>query len=413
MVLLIASYTLNGGGSGSFTVQDTDSSTAQTNAIQQALNVVATNPFGTGGTVTLSGGTFTVKPPTGSSASDGVLKIGSNTTLQHDLNDPNPTIIKLDNVGSAKVTGIIRTDSGGIKSDGSFETTQNVTIKNLTIDGNTTVNHGTGVAGTDTYRTVDAFYCGPNPNSIQDRDSNILIENVTARNCSGYGFDPHNLTTNLTFRNCTATGNRDGFTIDGCGLPGAGNGVIIENCTASGNYRHGFNVTTGSTNVQFIDNIATGNGISTDPTTKGAGIVVQTGNNEIRDWTDNVTITGGAISGNAVNGIRVTQAEQVTISGVNFTGQAGTGSVIRFEGVRADPDATAATFGGVVSGNTIGAVALTTSNGISVLNYLQTFGDSGSTDPTGINDRWIATSGVTVNSAAAAASNTNATGAPL
>ena len=229
------------------------------------------------------------------------------------------------------------------------------------------------------------------------------MQNVTVQNCSRYGFDPHALTTNLTLQSCVAINNLDGFTVDACGTDGIGNGVRILDCISTGNQRHGFNLTTGVSNLVMSGVTATNNGVS--------GIVVQTGDNEIRDWTDNIMISGGVVGGNGVNGIRVTQAEQVRIENVNFQNQGP--PLIELAGVRPDPNAGEAGFGAQIVGCTInGTVALTPLNGLSVKNYLQTFNTAATDD-----DRWIATSGVFYGQAAAstaiAAAGENLTGAAL
>ena len=309
-----------GSGATAITFNETDTSNSsvpggpfasagdfQRAAIQYALDNAAPNSSGTKSEVTLSSGVFSLEPA-GTTGSAGCLIIKSNTVLQGAGGTPPATTLKLVSTDGHDVTGIIRTAGGVEQNDGSITTTQNVEIKGLTIDGNR-ANAGAG--------DVDGFYCGPDPNSTEYHDSNITLENVTVQNCSRYGFDPHATTTNLTFTNCTATGNKDGFTIDGCGLPGAGSGVVITGCTANNNDRHGFNVTTGSSNVLLSSITAQGNGKVWE--VGGSGIVVQTGNNEVRSWTDGVTILNATVGNNGLADdaqISIVQAANVTIANV-------------------------------------------------------------------------------------------------
>lgn len=395
VALLTVSYSLNGGGSGSVTVQSTDPVATQTLAIQQALNQVANNPLLTGGTVTLSAGTFTVQPGLGASGADGVLRIGSNTTLLGA--GEGLTVIKMADGFNQTVTGIIRTDSGTTLADGTFKTTHDVTISGLTIDGNK--------AGNPT-GSVDGFYCGPKPNSSQV-DDHITLSHVTVQNCSRYGFDPHEQTTNLSFENCTATGNKDGFTVDDCSL------VAITNCAASGNTRHGFNIVTGSHDVTLTNCTATGNAQS--------GIVIQTGNNEIRDWTHNVTVIGGVASGNGATGLTVRQADGILINGLDLSGQVPTLRAL-VEGTQLNADHAAQSVGAQIGVDLIGVtssggVALTTANGLTVKNYLQEFIPASGTDLTDVDDRYILTSnvryGATGPTTTATPTGTNTTGATL
>ncbi len=393
MSSLSVTYTLTGGSPVTIDIAASATPAETRDQIQFALDQAAANP--TGGTVTLSSGTFLLAG-TSTSGLPGVLRAGSNTVFQGagDQGDTS-TVLKLDGPLTGDVTGIVRTDSGQTNPDGTIASTHDVVIRGMVIDG--------AKADNGTARDVDGFYCGPNPNTAEDHDSNITLQNVTIQNCSRYGFDPHALTTNLTFQSCTATNNKDGFTIDGCGADGTGNGVSIVDCVATGNVRHGFNVTTGSSNVVISSFTAVNNGQS--------GIVVQTGNNEIRDWTDNITISGGTVGGNGANGIRVTQSEQIKIENVNFQGQVAT-PLIELAGVRPDPYA-ALSFGAEIIGCTVnGTAGLTLGNQLSVKNYLQTFGTAAVED-----DRWIVTSGVSFGQSAATTpvipTGINTTGAVL
>lgn len=331
--------------------------TGQTAAIQSALDLVASHG---GGTVTLSAGTFSVAG-TGT-ASDGALRVGSNTTLEGA--GIGATVLRLAD-GSAAVTGIIRTDSGQTLADGSVKTTEHVVVRDLTIDGNK-ANTGADVYG---------FYSGPKPDS-GEVDTDIALARVEIRDVSGYGFDPHEGTVGLSITDCLAHGNGvDGFTIDGS------TDVTLTNNLSYDNGRHGFNIVTGSQNVALTGNVAHGNA--------GSGLVIQTGDNEIREWTSHVSVTGGSLIGNGRAGIEVRQAGDVTIAGIAISGNAREGVIL--EGV-----AGVVLAGNAIAGNNTAVV--TARPEISANGYLQTFGD---TDV--LNDRYIVTTGVVVDGVSLAA----------
>jgi parallel beta-helix repeat protein len=341
--MLTVHYAYADGRTFSASILETASAASQTAAIQKALTAVATNG---GGEVHLSAGTWTVAG-TGK-ASDGCLKIGSNTTLEGA--GLGATVLKLAD-GSSAVTGIIRTESGKTKADGSYTTVENVTIKNLSLDGNAA--HTTG--------DVDGFYTGPKPGTAQ-ADTNITLDAVEIKNCSRYGFDPHEQTVGLTIRNSSAHHNGvDGFTIDFCSQ------VLLENNTAFANGRHGFNIVTGSHDVTLLGNNAHDNG--------GSGISVQTGDNEVRGWTDAVTISGGVLADNGRSGIEIKQASHIFIDHVNLSGNAMAG--VSLAGVE-HVTLTANLFNG--NGDRVQIAA-----------YLQDFNDADA-----LNDRWIATRDVRI-----------------
>ncbi len=129
----------------------TDLAATQTSIIQEALDSVAGHA---GGFVRLSAGAYTV---TGrGKACDGALRVGSNTVLMGA--GMGETVITLA-TGSTGVTGIVRTDSGGMNADGSEKSASNVRIESLTINGNR--------AGT--IGDADGFFCGPENNSHLSR----------------------------------------------------------------------------------------------------------------------------------------------------------------------------------------------------------------------------------------------------
>ncbi len=354
--MLSISFSYTGAALQTIEIPETSSAFEQTAAIQRALDAVSGH---VGGTVSLSSGTFTV---TGTGkAADGALRIGSNTTLAGE--GMGETILKLAD-GSSAVTGIIRTDSGKTLPDGTYSTTHDVVVSGLTIDGNKSATTG----------DTDGFYCGPKPGTAQ-ADTNITLDGVEILNVSRYGFDPHEQTVGLTIRNSSAHDNGvDGFTIDFC------SNVLLENNIAYDNGRHGFNIVTSSHDVTMIGNAAMNNG--------GSGIAIQTGDNEVREWTSNISISGGVIDGNGRYGIEARQAGALDIANVTFGTNAG--HEISLQGID----------GATLHGNTvrIGDVDIPMSLAdIRVDGYLQTFGDTDAA-----NDRWIGTYGISVDGVAVA-----------
>ncbi len=251
--------------------------------------------------------------------------------------------------GSTAVTGILRTDSGKTKADGTFTTVDNVTVKNLSLDGNSSKTTG----------DVDGFYTGPKPGTAQ-ADTNITLDGVEIKNCSRYGFDPHEQTIGLTIKNSSAHHNGvDGFTIDFCSQ------VTLLNNVAFANGRHGFNIVTGSHDVTMTGNNAYDNG--------GSGISLQTGDNEIRGWTDSIHISGGMLTNNGRGGIEIKQASHIDIDHVVITGNA----------------MDAVMLSGVESVSLVGNTYAGNGGLVRIEGYLQDFNDA---DP--LNDRWVATHNV-------------------
>jgi Ca2+-binding RTX toxin-like protein len=280
--------TLTGGTASVVTLDDAATATQTRDAIQAALDQASHNA--TGGTVSLSAGTYTVAP--GIDAGEGALRVGSNTTFEGA--GMGATTIRLDDAPGHDVTGIVRTDSGKTNPDGTPTSTHNVTIQNLSIDGNK-ANAGTA--------NVDGFFCGPKPFTAT-ADDNIHLIGVEVYGASRYGIDPHEQTTNLSFTSCVSHDNvKDGFTIDYC------SNVTITNCEAYGNGRHGFNIVTSSHDVTMTGTSSHNNGES--------GIAIQTGVNELRMLTANIVIHGGTIANNTGDGIAVREASYVTIGGPN------------------------------------------------------------------------------------------------
>ncbi|MEZ0226303.1 MAG: Ig-like domain-containing protein [Alphaproteobacteria bacterium] len=256
-----------------------DGVTNDTSAIQAAVN--AARDAG-GGEVYIPTGTYIVTGnPTNPSA--GCIMLYNNVTVYGD--GMGETTVKLQDGWSTKITGIFRTQYGVENHD--------IGMHDLSIDGN---------RATATNK-VDGFFCGVAPGQT-GTDTNITLDKVEIMNCSGYGFDPHERTTNMTISNCVAHGNGlDGFTLDYLI-----NSNIVNNLSY-GNDRHGFNIVTTTHDTTLTGNIAHHNG--------GEGIMVQRGSEDI-PGPYNITITGGSSYSNTLDGISVTMSVNVTIDGVDI-----------------------------------------------------------------------------------------------
>lgn len=266
------------------TPNDTKDDSAAINAAVKAANALyQQNPSAGPVTVTLPAGTFIVSG-TGSK-SDGAIKLLTGTTLQGA--GMGETVLKLADGWSGDITGIIRTPYG--------EVTKNATVLGLTIDGNRDSTTG----------KIDGFFCGVRPgSSLQDAD--IRLDGVEIKDCSGYGFDPHEQTLRLRIENCVAHGNGlDGFVADYI-IDG-----VYRNNIAYDNDRHGFNICTSSSDTLFENNKSYENG--------SAGLVVQRGSEDIL-WPHDIQIIGGEYYRNAREGIYVKMSDDVTITGASVYG---------------------------------------------------------------------------------------------
>lgn len=88
-------------------------------------------------------------------------------------------------------------------------------------------------------------------------DEDIYIESVEAKDCTSYGFDPHECVRRLKMVGCISHGHGasgDGFTFDGCF------DCVVENCYSYDNARNGFTFVTGSAGNSYIGCHAWGNG---------------------------------------------------------------------------------------------------------------------------------------------------------
>ncbi|MDH5722395.1 MAG: right-handed parallel beta-helix repeat-containing protein [Alphaproteobacteria bacterium] len=258
-----------------------------TAAIQAALD--AARDAG-GGQVYLAAGTYIISST--DKASEGGIRIYSNTELFGD--GIGETILKVADTQETKISGVIRTPVN--------EVTENVIIRDLTIDGNRE----------NVTAEIDGIQTGVLPGS-PEADNNILIERVEIHDVSRIAFNPHEQTTNLTIRDCIAHHNSwDGFIADFV------SNAVYENNIAYANDRHGFNIVTHSHDVVLRDNISYDNGEQ--------GIVVQkgSGSQSIDGWEDmlnyNILIENNEVYGNGKNGILLKQSEYSQVIGNNVYG---------------------------------------------------------------------------------------------
>ena len=197
------------------------------------------------------------------------------------------TTIKLQDGWNGPVTGMFR--------DPYNAGTSNITVHDLTIDGNRA----------NTTGKVDGWFSGTAPgSSVQDH--NITLDHIEVKDCGGYGFDPHEQTVGLTITNCISHGNAlDGFALD------FQIDATIANNVAYGNDRHGFNIVTSSHDMQFTDNSAYDNG--------AVGVMIQRGSTDV-PVPNNIVITGGSFYDNGKDGIQINKANNVTIDGADLHG---------------------------------------------------------------------------------------------
>lgn len=215
----------------------------------------------------------------------GGIHVLSNVTLQGA--GMGQSTVRLMDGHEGVVTGLIRSPWG--------EETDDWGIADLTIDGNMA----------NTTGEVDGFFTGPEPGSTL-ADNNVTATRVEITGVSRYGFDPHELTTNLTITDSIAHNNGvDGFVLDRIV------GGHIEGNQSFENGRHGFNVVTTSQDLHFADNDSFDNG--------GAGYVVQRGS-EFIDSPSGITFSGGTSTNNGREGVLIQFSDDVKIEGMEISG---------------------------------------------------------------------------------------------
>ncbi|WP_095128497.1 M10 family metallopeptidase C-terminal domain-containing protein [Pseudomonas sp. Irchel s3h14] len=262
-----------------------DGITDDTAAIQSAIDAAAAAG---GGQVYMPTGTYIVSG--GEEPSDGCLMLKSNVYLYGD--GMGATTVKVADGSDTKITGVIRSAYG--------EETHDFGVSNLTIDGNRD----------NTTGKVDGWFNGYIPGEA-GYDSNVTLDSVEIKDCSGYGFDPHEQTVNMVIKNSVSHGNGlDGFVADFL------SDSTFENNVAYDNDRHGFNVVTSTHDFTMTNNVAYDNG--------GNGIVVQRGSEDIPS-PSNITITGGEVYGNGAEGVLIKMSSEVTVSGVEIHDNASAG----------------------------------------------------------------------------------------
>ncbi|VVP21281.1 hypothetical protein PS838_03856 [Pseudomonas fluorescens] len=262
-----------------------DGITDDTAAIQSAIDAAAAAG---GGQVYMPTGTYIVSG--GEEPSDGCLMLKSNVYLYGD--GMGETNVKVADGSDTKITGVIRSAYG--------EETHDFGVSNLTIDGNRDSTTG----------KVDGWFNGYIPGQ-EGYDSNVTLDSVEIKDCSGYGFDPHEQTVNMVIKNSVSHGNGlDGFVADFL------SDSIFENNVAYDNDRHGFNVVTSTHDFSLTNNVAYNNG--------GNGIVVQRGSEDIPS-PSNITITGGEVYGNGAEGVLIKMSSAVTVSDIDIHDNASAG----------------------------------------------------------------------------------------
>ncbi|MDH4559028.1 mannuronan epimerase [Pseudomonas sp. BN417] len=262
-----------------------DGITDDTAAIQNAIDAAAAAG---GGQVYMPTGTYIVSG--GEEPSDGCLMLKSNVYLYGD--GMGATTVKVADGSDTKITGVIRSAYG--------EQTHDFGVSNLTIDGNRD----------NTTGKIDGWFNGYIPGEA-GYDSNVTLDSVEIKDCSGYGFDPHEQTVNMVIKNSVSHGNGlDGFVADFL------SDSTFENNVAYDNDRHGFNIVTSTHDFTLTNNVAYNN--------RGTGIVVQRGSEDIPS-PSNITITGGEVYGNGAEGVLIKLSSEVTVSDVDIHDNASAG----------------------------------------------------------------------------------------
>jgi len=271
-------------------------------AIQQALDDCAEAG---GGIVYLPKGVYRIKLAPDAIASKCVIVYSNTTLLGAGIG---VSVLKVHDDQASGINGVVRTPFG--------VATTNVTIQDLTIDGNV-LDATTNPSGIPISTPIIGFFCGTTPGYGEQCNeiacppaatcSDIRCIRVKIQNTSAYGFDPHEATTRLLLDSCIAEnvgrdGHHDGFTLDFCV------DTVVRNCHAINTGRHGFNVVTVSRNVVIESCTAINCAVS--------GFVVQNGSH-------NVTLQGCTAAGNASKGFYVvkgtsdnTQVQQTATSDI-------------------------------------------------------------------------------------------------
>jgi hypothetical protein len=204
-----------------------------------------------GGAVYLLNGTYFINAP---------LEIYSNTRIIGAGVDK--TIIRLSNFidrfRHPTILGMIRAASNGLLGYGC----DNISITELTIDGNKANQYQDS-------RTSYGRY-----GIYTENCHNLYVSNVHVHSMQHYGMTLQGMrdtivAKNITIKDCISTNNGwDGYEIQ------MTDNVIVTNCTAKNNIRHGFNIMNGVTNAK-LSNILTSNNGWEYSTGVGCGINIQ------------------------------------------------------------------------------------------------------------------------------------------
>ena len=231
------------------------------------------------------------------------------------------TVIRLDNDAPSMINtaGIIRAKDDS--KPGTDRRVQHVTIEDFVVDGN----RDHQAPGNDEKKF--GFYA---------EGDFITFRRLVAKNCAGYGFDPHAhsdsmASTNVLIEDCEAYGNQtDGFALDML------KDSIFRRNYAHDNDRHGVNVVTSTRATTLTDCRALRNGAT--------GLMAQNGTHDIviqsceladnalqgmylRD-ADGCTVLTNTFRDNRRSGLLLRLSDNVTISGNTFT-ENDTGSIGR------------------------------------------------------------------------------------
>jgi hypothetical protein len=242
----------------------------------------------------------------------------SNTALIGDGMDD--TIIKLQDF--ARPWRVNRTArSGLIRSVYRTENKcENLYVAHLTLNGNKEYQNN----------DVDSHY--GRYGYFSEACTNVYLDSVRIERFQGYGFDPHGWKKkqgapiygrNLTIVNCVANDNDwDGFTLDQT------QGILLRNNTAYNNGRHGFNIVTGSFDVQVINANTYINGYYYYKGTFGCGVAIQ---NNMLFGTNNVSIVNSTLVSDKRGGVCTNDVFDIYVSN---TGIASTRECFNFANTR-------------------------------------------------------------------------------
>jgi parallel beta-helix repeat protein len=260
---------------------------------QQSLDNITNNG---GGTLRLEEGLFMLSSN---------LKIGSNTTIIGA--GINATVLKLvDKATPWIIPDLGQRDAGFVNS----KNTSNIYLSNFTLDGNKQNQNTDEVS---VYGRYGLFI---------EIVENVTVDGVGIINFQGYGFDPHGVKTpkqwsvGLTIMNSYAAYNDwDGFTIDQT------TSVLLQNNKAYNNGRHGFNIVTGSYNMELYNNIAYNNGFYYYLGDAGCGVAIQ---NNLGFDTRNISVVNNTFQDNTDAGICLRGVTDInlignTIANINYT----------------------------------------------------------------------------------------------